>query len=142
MKIKSYLNGFTLFELIVGLFFSTLAALAIIIGSVHAKKVVNDIRLKQYAFELLRNHTELWKGKIAAGDIPYALSACEKKDICLVKNEEDECLFDANELCYELHHPDIGDSNANRWELITNIKWNNINQVEKELSFYVIQMVF
>ena len=46
MKVKSYLNGFTLFELIVGLFFSTLAALSIIIGSVHAKKVVNDPRAR------------------------------------------------------------------------------------------------
>ena len=141
MKVKSYLNGFTLFELMVGLFFSTLAALSIIIGSVHAKKVINDIRLKQYAFQTLRNHTEFWKGKIAAGDIPYALSECEK-DVCLIKDENDECLFPANELCYELDHPDIGNSNSNRWELITSIKWDNINQVEKELSFYVIQMVF
>ena len=141
MKFKGYLNGFTLFELIVGLFFSTLAALAIIIGSVHAKKVVNDIRLKQYAFEILKNHTEFWKGKIAAGDIPYSLTECET-DICLIEDENDECLFPANELCYELQQPNIGNSNANRWELITNIKWNNINQVEKELSFYVIQMVF
>jgi len=141
MRSGSFLNGFTLFELIVGLFFSTLAALAIIIGSVHAKKVINDIRLKQYAFEALKNHTEFWKAKIAAGDIPYSLSDCEK-DICLIKNKDDECLFPANEICYELERPDIGNSNANRWELITNIKWNNINAVEKELSFYVIQMVF
>ena len=141
MGFKKFLNGFTLFELIVGLFFSTLAALAIIIGSVHAKKVINDIRLKQYAFEILKNHTEFWKGKIAAGDIPYSLTECET-NICLIEDENDECLFPANELCYELQQPSIGNSNANRWELITNIKWNNINKVEKELSFYVIQMVF
>ena len=141
MKIKPSINGFTLFELVVGLFFSTLAALAIIIGSVHAKKVINDIRLKQYAFEILKNHTEFWKGKIAAGDIPYSLTECET-NICLIEDENDECLFPANELCYELQQPSIGNSNANRWELITNIKWNNINKVEKELSFYVIQMVF
>ncbi len=141
MKIKPSINGFTLFELVVGLFFSTLAALAIIIGSVHAKKVINDIRLKQHAFEALKNHTEFWKAKIAAGDIPYTLSECED-DICLIKDENNDCLFPANEMCYEMERPNIGSSNANRWELITSIKWDNINSVEKELSFYVVQMVF
>ena len=41
-----------------------------------------------------------------------------------------------------LDQPDIGNSNARRWELITTIKWDNVNKSERELSFYVIQMVF
>ena len=43
---------------------------------------------------------------------------------------------------YDLEHQDLGVSNADRWELITTIKWDKINQGERELSFYVIQMVF
>ena len=100
MKIKPSINGFTLFELVVGLFFSTLAALAIIIGSVHAKKVINDIRLKQHAFEALKNHTEFWKAKIAAGDIRN--NSCESgEDLCLGSiGEDEECTFEANDLCF------------------------------------------
>ena len=141
MKKKLFLHGFTMAELVAGLFLSTIAAGAIIIGSVHAKKTLNDIRLKELAYEKLRGHTEFWKGRIASGDIPSTLYECDD-DICLKKDVDENCLFYATELCYDLEHQDLGVSNADRWELITTIKWDNINQGERELSFYVIQMVF
>ena len=34
------------------------------------------------------------------------------------------------------------DSNAKRWELTTTINWENSNQGDRDLSFYVIQMEF
>ena len=149
MKSGDLYNGFTLSELMVGLFFMTLAATAIIIGSFHAKKTMGDVRLKQLAYEELRSYTEFWKGKIAAGDIPSSLSSCSE-NICLKEEMTDECtatgscscIYYANELCYELNQPPIGNSNASRYELITRIKWDNISQIERELSFNVIQMVF
>mgnify|MGYP007008431663 FL=1 len=128
-------------ELLAGIFLTTIAAGAIIVGSVHARKTIKDIRLKQLAYEKLKSHTEFWKGKVAAGDIPPILSSCDD-DICLKENKDDDCLFYASELCYDLEQPDIGNSNAKRWELITTIRWDNVNKSERELSFYVIQMVF
>lgn len=141
MKIKRSLNAFTMTELLAGIFLTTIAAGAIIVGSVHARKTINDIRLKQLVFEKLKSHTEFWKGKVAAGDIPSILSNCDE-DICLKEDQDDDCIFYARELCYDLDQPDIGNSNARRWELITTIKWDNVNKSERELSFYVIQMVF
>ena len=67
MKIKRSLNAFTMIELLAGIFLTTIAAGAIIVGSVHARKTINDIRLKQLAYEKLKSHTEFWKGKVAAG---------------------------------------------------------------------------
>tara|TARA_Y100001968_G_scaffold147613_1_gene135008 strand:- start:1300 stop:1725 length:426 start_codon:yes stop_codon:yes gene_type:complete len=141
MKIKRSLNAFTMIELLAGIFLTTIAAGAIIVGSVHARKTINDIRLKQLAYEKLKSHTEFWKGKVAAGDIPSILSNCDD-EICLKEDQNNDCVFYASELCYDLEQPDIGDSNARRWELITTIKWDNVNKSERELSFYVIQMVF
>ncbi len=138
MKICSTYSGFTLSELIIGIFVASIAAGGIIVGSIHAKKTLNDIRLKQLAYEKLTSHTEYWKGKIAAGDIPSTLSGCAEN---VVLKETDDYSWDSI-LCYSLNQPFVGDSNAKRWELLTTIKWDNTSEIEKELSFFVIQMVF
>ena len=36
----------------------------------------------------------------------------------------------------------LSGTNAQRYHLTTIIRWDDVNQIEKELSFYVIQMVF
>ena len=138
MKRRSSYNGFTLSELIIGIFIASIAAGGIIIGSVHAKKTLNDIRLKQLAYEKLTSHTEFWKGKIAAGDIPSSLSDCVDN---ITLKESDDYEWESV-LCYSLEQPFVGDSNAKRWELLTTIKWDNSSEIENELSFFVIQMVF
>ena len=138
MKNYFLYNGFTLIELVIGILVASIAAGGIIIGSVHAKKTLNDLRLKQLAYEKLTGHTEYWKGKISAGDIPSTLSNCTE-NIVLKETEQNE--WNAT-LCYSLNQPFVGDSNARRWEILTTIKWENTSQTEKELSFFVIQMVF
>lgn len=138
MKYLHFYKGFTLIELMTGVIVASIAATGIIIGSVHAKKTLNDLRLKQLAYEKLTSHTEYWKGKIAAGDIPSTLSSCTDN---IVLKETNQNEWEAT-LCYSLNQPFVGNSNAKRWELLTTIKWDNTSQVEKELSFFVIQMTF
>jgi len=145
-KRRFILQGFTLTELLVGILFSTVTASAIISGSIYVKKTLVNIRHKELAYEKLKSHTEFWKGKISSRDFPSNLVNCEE-DVCLKKQEmnlsnEDQCIFYATELCYDLTSVNTGTSNAKRWELITSIKWDNTNQGERELSFYVIQMEF
>ena len=98
-------------------------------------------RYKELAFEKLKGHTEFWKGRIAAKDIPATLSDCEE-NVCLKENQDDECIFKATELCYDMNSVNTENSNAKRWELTTTINWENTNQGERDLSFYVIQMEF
>ena len=146
MDKRKFIQGFTLTELLVGILFSTVTASAIISGSIYVKKTLGNIRHKELAYEKLKGHTEFWKGKISSKDIPSNLADCEK-DVCLKElgmnlSNEDQCIFYATELCYDMTSVNTGISNARRWELITSIKWDNTNQGERELSFYVIQMEF
>tara|TARA_X000001036_G_scaffold439593_1_gene491317 strand:- start:593 stop:1000 length:408 start_codon:yes stop_codon:yes gene_type:complete len=135
------MKGFTLAELLVGILFSTITASAIITGSIYVKKTLNNVRYKELAYEHLKGHTEFWKGRISSKDIPAALSDCEE-NLCLKENESEECIFYASELCYNLLSVNTGDSNARRWDITTTIKWENANQGERDLSFYVVQMEF
>ena len=141
MKFNRFYSGFTLTELMIGIFFTTLASAAIIVGTNHYYKTINNIRLKQYAFEKLKAHTELYKGLVSRNDIPSRLSDCieNHEELCL---DAKECYHKANELCYHLNEVDPLGSDAMRYELVTSIKWDNVSGVEKELNFYVVQMVF
>ena len=146
MHKRRFIQGFTLTELLVGILFSTVTASAIISGSIYVKKTLGNIRHKELAYEKLKGHTEFWKGKISSRDIPSNSADCEQ-DVCLKEQEMnlsngDQCIFYATELCYDMISVNTQPSNARRWELITTIKWNNTNQGERELSFYVIQMEF
>ena len=134
-------QGFTLTELLVGILFSTITASAVISGSIYVKKTLNNIRYKELAFEKLKGHTEFWKGRIAAKDIPIKLSDCDE-DVCLKVNEGDDCTFEASKICYDMNSVNTGNSTAKRWELTTTINWENSNQGDRDLSFYVIQMEF
>ena len=141
MQSYNFMKGFTLAELLVGILFSTITASAIITGSIYVKKTLNNVRYKELAYEHLKGHTEFWKGRISSKDIPAALSDCEE-NLCLKENESEECIFYASELCYNLLSVNTGDSNARRWDITTTIKWENANQGERDLSFYVVQMEF
>ena len=141
MKNLKLFKGFTLTELLVGIIFSTIAATAIINGSLYVKKTLNNIRYKELAYEHLKGYTELLKARIASKDIPVNLSECEE-DFCLKENKNEDCMFKALELCYEMKSIVTEDSNARRWELLTTIKWENSNQGERNLSFNLVQMEF
>ena len=141
MQNYNFMKGFTLAELLVGILFSTITASAIITGSIYVKKTLNNVRYKELAYEHLKGHTEFWKGRISSKDIPAALSDCEE-NLCSKENESEECIFYASELCYNLLSVNTGDSNARRWDITTTIKWENANQGERDLSFYVVQMEF
>ena len=63
------LDGFTLTELIVGMLIVAIASLVVFTGVIYIQSSSHKIRLKERAYEELKGYTELWKGKIAAGDI-------------------------------------------------------------------------
>ena len=151
MKSRYLYKGFTMPEVLVGLLLTALAGAAVIVGSYHYYRTINNVRLKDYAFERLKNYTELYKAKIAANDIPNQLSACtmSTENICLSWADDrnkpvPECRVEANELCYAIvpDNANASGTNAPRYHLTTIIRWDDTKQTEKELSFYVIQMVF
>ena len=60
MKSRYLYKGFTIPEVLVGLVLTALAAAAVIVGSYHYYRTINNVRLKDYAFERLKNYTELY----------------------------------------------------------------------------------
>ena len=143
MKLVRFSRGFTIVELIIGLTFTTLAGAAIIIGTGHYYKTISNLKLKEAAYENLKAYTEYQKAKIASNEIRN--DGCESgEDLCLGSLGEDEgCTFKANDLCFRItESAGSQTSKAKRYELLTTIKWDNINQVENELNFYAIQIVY
>ena len=80
--INKSLKGFTLIELIVGITVSAIACGAIYSGVSYIQSTSHKIRIRERAYEELKGYTELWKGKIAANDVPiggilsYSQSTC------------------------------------------------------------------
>jgi len=143
MQTKKFYNGFTIVELIIGLLFTAMAGSAIIVGTGHYYKTISNLKLKEAAYERLKGYTEYQKGKIAAGEIRN--NSCESgEELCLGSIGEDEdCTFEANDLCFYITESTASqNSKAKRYELLTKITWDNINEEEKEMSFYAIQIVY
>ena len=69
MKSARLYSGFTIVELMIGLTFTAIAGVAIIVGTAHYYKTISNLKLKELAFEKLKTYTEYQKGKIAANDI-------------------------------------------------------------------------
>ena len=144
MKTTRFYNGFTIVELMIGIAFTTFAAAAIIIGTGHYHKTIGNLRLKELAFNKLKAYTEYHKGKIASNDIGN--NSCESGESLWLGSLGEENIdnrFVANELCFRINEPVASqNSKAKRYELLTTIKWDNINKEERELSFYAIQIVY
>ena len=64
------LKGFTLIESMLGLMVIGLVSGSIMLGITTVEKKLFKIRLKEHAFEILRNYTNFLGSRIAVGDIP------------------------------------------------------------------------
>ena len=64
------LQGFTLIESILGIMVIGLVSGSIMVGITTVEKKLFKIRLKEQAFETLRNYTNFLGSRIAVGDIP------------------------------------------------------------------------
>mgnify|MGYP001284266578 CR=1 FL=1 len=62
-----YFNGFTLIETLIGVLLTAIICSALFLGITQAKLYLESIRIKEKAFEELRNWTNEWKSMVAAG---------------------------------------------------------------------------
>ena len=151
MKLKEFRNGFTIVELIIGLLFTSAAAIAIMVGTTHYHSTITNLKLKEAAFEKLKAYTDLKKGLIANGELnSNSGNNCESGNLYLGSIGGDETgdydkNWEANELCHYVYHPleiQINQLDSDWYELLTTIKWNNFYDIEQEMSFYAIQLVY
>ncbi len=62
-----YFNGFTLIETLVGVLLTAAICSALFLGITQTKLYLESIRIKEKAFEELKNWTNEWKSMVAAG---------------------------------------------------------------------------
>ena len=136
--INNSLKGFTLTELIVGILIASIATLAILFGFLYIQTQSTEVRIKERAYEELKSYTELWKGKIGAGNIPESMPN-NVTTVCLENNREGDCIREATLSAY-LEYIDTGISHAERTGLKTSIEWETSSGGEKEIEFYLQQL--
>jgi len=137
------LDGFTLTELIVGMLIVAIASLVVFTGVIYIQSSSHKIRLKERAYEELKGYTELWKGKIAAGDISEG-DLSYNKAVCLDFESTgivSDCVNPAT-LYANINLIDTENSHAKRTGVKTRIEWKTANGADQEISFYVEQMLF
>ena len=142
-SIKYPLKGFALMELIVGIIIASISSLAILYGVLYVQYNSHAVRIKERAYEELKSYTELWKGKIAAKNISEGGVLSEEKFVCLdlIENSDGSCNNNATLYSY-LNLIDTGMSHAHRNGLKTRIVWETRSGDQKEIDFYLEQMIF
>ena len=92
---KSYrkLKGFTLIESMLGIMVIGLVSGSIMLGITTVEKKIFKIRLKEQAFETLRNYTNFLGSRIAVGDIP-GKPPDSGLDVAIYKNEVNNIVED------------------------------------------------
>ncbi len=144
MKACSNIPGFTLTEVLVSMVLLMAVATAISTGVVQATNTLNEVRLKEMAFERLKSETDLLKAKIFKGesvspdycDVEYCMGDLGENGEC--KNSLQKSTY-----CYSVRPIDTGSQQARAYEIITQMKWNGMfEHKEKELNFYTAQMVW
>ena len=138
--INKSLKGFTLTELIVGILIASISTLAILFGFLYIQTRSTEVRLKERAYEELKSYTELWKGKIGARNFSESMPD-DVENICLQENREGDCIREAT-LSAHLEDINTGLSHAERTGLKTSIKWKTSSGGQKELEFYLQQLIF
>ena len=117
-----------------------------IIGSDENQNI--DLDLKDKAHDELKAYTELWKGKIAANNIP-SLDFSDSRITCLLL-KDNNCIHQGT-LSASITDPktapisginDNYDSHVQRKSITTSISWESITNGEQKIEFYVEQLIF
>ena len=142
-------SGFTYVELIMAILITALVAGFVLTGMTNAKTALYKLRLKEQAFDALKGYTDVWKGKIAVGEIPSITSNCSNysnNDLhsdfyCLDKNSDDNCIINA-QACYDINVAQTGSNRVRYAELTTEIRWQDAYANKDTLYFCVTQIIY
>ena len=141
---KSYrkLKGFTLIESMLGIMVIGLVSGSIMLGITTVEKKLFKIRLKEQAFETLRNYTNFLGSRIAVGDIP-GKPPDSGLDVAIYKNEVNnivEDIYTANMNYEEVSKVSNPNHNGEVYALNTFIIWPNEFDLKDTLRFNTFQI--
>ena len=136
------LRGFTLIESMLGIMGIGLVSGAILLGITTVEKKLFKIRLKEQAFETLRNYTNFLGSRIAVGDIP-GRPEDSGLDVAIYKNEVNnivEDIYTANMNYEEVEKVSNPNHNGEVYSLNTFIVWPNESDLQDTLRFNTFQI--
>ena len=138
----SKLGGFTLIESMLGILVIGLVSGSIMLGITTVEKKIFKIRLKEQAFEMLRNYTNFLGSRIAVGDIPGKLED-SGLDIAIYQHERNNVVDDvytANMNYEEVEKVSKPNHNGEVYALNTFIIWPNESDFKDTLRFNTFQI--
>ncbi len=141
-KLYRKLKGFTLIESMLGIMVIGLVSGSIMLGITTVEKKIFKIRLKEQAFETLRNYTNFLGSRIAVGDF------IEKPqdtglDVAIYKHEVNNIVTDvytANMNYEEVEKVSKPNHNGEVYALNTFIIWPNESDLKDTLRFNTFQI--
>ena len=136
------LNGFTLIESMLGIMVIGLVSGSIMLGITTVEKKLFKIRLKEQAFETLRNYTNFLGSRIAVGDIP-GKPQDTGLDVAIYKHEVNNIVTDvytANMNYEEVSKVSKPNHNGEVYALNTFIIWPNESDLKDTLRFNTLQI--
>ena len=136
------LKGFTLVESMLGIMVIGLVSGSIMLGITTVEKKLFKIRLKEQAFETLRNYTNFLGSRIAVGDIP-GKPPDSGLDVPIYKNEVKnivEDIYTANMNYEEVEKVSNPNHNGEVYSLNTFIIWPNESDLPDTLRFNTFQI--
>ena len=141
-KKYSIISGFTLIESMLGIMVIGLVSGSIMLGITMVEKKLFKIRLKEQAFEMLRNYTNFLGSRIAVGDIP-GKPEDSGLDIAIYQHERNNVVDDvytANMNYEEVEKVSNPNHNGEVYSLNTFIVWPNESDLQDTLRFNTFQI--
>ena len=136
------LKGFTLIESMLGIMVIGLVSGSIMLGITTVEKKLFKIRLKEQAFETLRNYTNFLGSRIAVGD-PIEKPQDAGLDVAIYKHEVNNIVTDvytANLNYEEVSKVSQPNHNGEVYALNTFIIWPNESDPKDTLQFNTYQI--
>ena len=136
------INGFTLIESMLGILVIGLVSGSIMLGITIVERKIFNIRLKEQAFEMLRNYTNFLGSRIAVGDIPGKPDD-SGLDIAIYQHERNNVVDDvytANMNYEEVEKVSKPNHNGEVYALNTFIIWPNESDFKDTLRFNTFQI--
>ena len=141
-RVYRKLKGFTLIESMLGIMVIGLVSGSIMLGITTVEKKLFKIRLKEQAFETLRNYTNFLGSRIAVGDIPLKPQDTGL-DVAIYKHEVNNIVTDvytANMNYEEVSKVSKPNHNGKVYSLNTFIIWPNESDLKDTLRFNTYQI--
>ena len=88
------ISGFSLIETLVGIAMTTIICSTLFLGITQAKLYLESIRIKEKAFQELKNYTNEWKSLVASGVSNFPSDGTDGKKISLKSDSKGKSIIE------------------------------------------------